>query len=124
MLSRSEPHHTDKERAACRANDDQPDTTLGSPIRTRRRMRRQCIRSTPSSGGARCAVIARDGWRCRICDGLAPTADHLVPRERGVAYSMDNSIACCNACNRIAAGGRGEIRKQENVDYAFPGDPA
>jgi hypothetical protein len=60
-------------------------------------------------------VLARDGWRCRLCkvetprplrgtfEPNAPELDHIVPIARGGAHTRDNTQCACRRCN-IAKG--------------------
>ena len=41
---------------------------------------------------------------CHYCGWPAQTADHVIPRGAGGDNSMDNLVASCNECNRIAGG--------------------
>jgi len=50
------------------------------------------------------AVLARDGGRCRYCGRVARQADHIIPRKRGGADALENLVACCAPCNKIAGG--------------------
>jgi 5-methylcytosine-specific restriction endonuclease McrA len=45
------------------------------------------------------AVLARDGYRCRYCGGLASTTDHVVAKARGGTDDPSNLVACCRSCN-------------------------
>jgi 5-methylcytosine-specific restriction endonuclease McrA len=56
----------------------------------------------------RADVLKRDGGWCQYCGRTAQTADHVIPRTAGGADSMDNLVASCHECNRIA--GRWEFR--------------
>jgi len=45
-------------------------------------------------------VLARDGYRCAYCPGLADTFDHVIPRSRpGGTHSWENVMARCKRCN-------------------------
>lgn len=50
------------------------------------------------------AILARDGYRCRIrgqgCTGEATEVDHIVPPAKGGAvYDPTNLRAACKPCN-------------------------
>ena len=47
----------------------------------------------------RTEVLKRDGRRCRYCGGEANGIDHIVPRSAGGPHTLENVVACCNACN-------------------------
>ena len=49
-------------------------------------------------------VLKRDGYRCRYCGGSAITADHITPRSRRGADTLDNLAATCNDCNQWFRG--------------------
>jgi 5-methylcytosine-specific restriction protein A len=50
------------------------------------------------------AVLARDGYQCAYCGGLATTADHVVPRSRGGSDDPSNLVAACRRCNSRKGG--------------------
>ena len=50
------------------------------------------------------AILARDGYRCRIqgqgCTGEATEVDHIVaPKNGGAVYDPTNLRAACKWCN-------------------------
>lgn len=60
--------------------------------------------SQHSSRGAkwqalRQAVLERDGGVCHYCQGIATTADHLIPKSKGGVDHMENLVASCLPCN-------------------------
>lgn len=45
-------------------------------------------------------IFQRDGFRCRYCgSGDRLTVDHVVPRSKGGANTVDNLVTACAACN-------------------------
>jgi 5-methylcytosine-specific restriction endonuclease McrA len=54
-------------------------------------------------GGAwqelRRVVLARDGWTCYRCGGLADCVDHVQPLSKGGASGFDNCRAIWRPCN-------------------------
>jgi 5-methylcytosine-specific restriction endonuclease McrA len=54
-------------------------------------------RPIPSS--VRDFVYARDGYKCRYCDGPAEALDHIRAFSRGGEDTPDNLAACCQRCN-------------------------
>lgn len=44
-------------------------------------------------------VLARDGWECYICKGVANQVDHLIPKAKGGQDTLENTAAICQACN-------------------------
>ena len=81
--------------------------------------------------GLRGHVLDRDKRVCQYCGAVAIQADHVIPRSAGGADSIDNLVACCSSCNRVA-GGRVfktfeekkwwllATRKIQRNDLAFP----
>lgn len=60
--------------------------------------------SQHSSRGAvwealRQAVLERDQGICHYCQGIATTADHIIPKSKGGEDRMDNLVASCRPCN-------------------------
>lgn len=57
----------------------------------------------------RFAIFRRDGFACRYCGGMAPTAklvvDHVVPVARGGSGHHSNLITACFECNAGKAAG-------------------
>jgi hypothetical protein len=52
------------------------------------------------SSATRERVFARDGYRCRACDGTEDLrVDHVRPRRYGGSNKMDNLQTLCNPCN-------------------------
>lgn len=45
------------------------------------------------------AVLERDQYICAYCQGIATTADHVVPKAQGGEDRMDNLVASCLPCN-------------------------
>lgn len=45
------------------------------------------------------AILARDGYRCFYCGGLATTADHVMPKALGGTDDPSNLVAACLPCN-------------------------
>ncbi len=56
-------------------------------------------------GGLRVEVLRRDGYRCRVCDGLKPGVHHRVP---GVS-KLDMMISLCAACHAKVHRTRGML---------------
>jgi 5-methylcytosine-specific restriction enzyme A len=50
-------------------------------------------------------VLARDGYRCRLCGRPAVEVDHVMPVARGGPSDEANLRALCQRCNR-AKGSR------------------
>ena len=46
----------------------------------------------------------RDNYTCQYCFGPARQADHVIPRRKGGADSLDNLVASCVPCNYTAGG--------------------
>lgn len=55
------------------------------------------------AGYSRTGVLKRDRYRCAYCGCHATTIDHLLPRSRGGAWTWQNTVAACEACNRRKA---------------------
>lgn len=73
------------------------------------------------------AVLARDPvCKTRGCGRPSTHADHIVPRSRGGADTVDNCRGLCASChNRRSAGGRnGELRAVGCDAQGRPLDPA
>jgi hypothetical protein len=51
-------------------------------------------------GWSRQRVLARDGYACAYCRGVAKTIDHLTPVSRGGANTWENTVAACMPCNQ------------------------
>lgn len=49
-------------------------------------------------------TLERDHHICQYCGSHAFQADHVIPRRQGGTDSLDNLVACCLRCNRIAGG--------------------
>ncbi len=51
-------------------------------------------------------IFRRDGFTCQYCGQKTSrlTMDHVVPRYRGGAYSWNNLVSACPACNRRKGG--------------------
>ena len=47
----------------------------------------------------RAAILARDGFVCQWCGGVADSVDHLTPRGRGGGDEPENLVAACMRCN-------------------------
>ena len=48
----------------------------------------------------RLRILARDGYECGYCGGVADSVDHIVSRASGGAmWDAENLIACCKPCN-------------------------
>ena len=47
-------------------------------------------------------VLIRDKHICQYCGEPARQADHVIPRKAGGYDLMDNLVAACASCNRIA----------------------
>lgn len=45
------------------------------------------------------AILLAAARRCAYCDGSANTGDHVVPRSRGGASTVENVVAACSWCN-------------------------
>jgi hypothetical protein len=61
----------------------------------------QRVRVMPA---VRWQVFQRDGWKCVACgrnshDGAILHVDHILPRSRGGADSLDNFQTLCEVCN-------------------------
>jgi 5-methylcytosine-specific restriction endonuclease McrA len=59
-------------------------------------------------------VLARDDWRCYLCDidtrraespfdPTSATVDHVIPLSKGGAHTLDNMRCCCLRCNSAKA---------------------
>lgn len=48
-------------------------------------------------------LLVRDGFKCQYCSVALSmrngTIDHVIPRCRGGAHSLDNTVASCKVCN-------------------------
>lgn len=54
--------------------------------------------------GMRFDVLCRDGFRCRYCgvsveEGALLHVDHVMPKSKGGADSLDNLVTACLDCN-------------------------
>jgi 5-methylcytosine-specific restriction endonuclease McrA len=49
------------------------------------------------------AVLIRDKFVCQYCGEAAHQADHVMPRSKGGADALENLVAVCRTCNRLAA---------------------
>lgn len=47
----------------------------------------------------RARILARDGYRCRYCGGVAQVVDHVLCRAHGGSDDDGNLVACCKRCN-------------------------
>ena len=47
-------------------------------------------------------VLQRDKHICQYCGDKARQADHVIPRRKGGYDHLDNLVACCASCNRVA----------------------
>jgi 5-methylcytosine-specific restriction protein A len=47
-------------------------------------------------------TLQRDHFVCRYCGDSANQADHVIPRKKGGPDHLDNLVACCASCNRVA----------------------
>ena len=47
----------------------------------------------------RLAVLARDGYGCHYCGGLADSVDHVIPKSQGGTDDPSNLVAACIECN-------------------------
>jgi hypothetical protein len=59
---------------------------------------------TASWKALRKSVLKRDRYVCQYCDGRAATADHVIPRRKGGPDTLDNLVAVCHPCNKVAGG--------------------
>lgn len=50
----------------------------------------------------RSETLLRDNFICQYCGDPAPMADHVIPRRRKGPDHIDNLVACCPECNRVA----------------------
>ncbi|KKN38025.1 hypothetical protein LCGC14_0757370 [marine sediment metagenome] len=46
-------------------------------------------------------IFKRDGFCCAYCGSKSSnlTQDHIIPVARGGAYSVENIVPACSACN-------------------------
>lgn len=51
-------------------------------------------------------VLLRDKHVCQYCGEPARQADHVIPRKCGGYDHIDNLVAACSSCNRIAGNNR------------------
>lgn len=50
------------------------------------------------------ATLDRDSHRCRYCGKKAVQADHVIARSKGGQDALENLVACCMRCNKLAGG--------------------
>lgn len=60
-------------------------------------------------------VLARDGYVCAKCGGVADTIDHILPRSLGGGDTPDNLRAMCRRCNSSRGNGT-----RRSLPYASP----
>lgn len=65
---------------------------------------RRVAQTIPVMPALRWQVFQRDGWRCVACglgshDEVILHVDHIIPRSRGGADTMENFQTLCQACN-------------------------
>lgn len=68
-------------------------------------------------------ILRRDGYACQYC-GQHPgvlTIDHVLPKHLGGAYSWDNLVTACPACNH-RKGGR-TLEQAHMRLLRHPGEP-
>lgn len=50
-------------------------------------------------------ILVRDNFKCQFCGTVLSmrngTIDHVFPRSRGGAHSLDNCVASCKTCNNM-----------------------
>jgi 5-methylcytosine-specific restriction endonuclease McrA len=69
----------------------------------------------------RARILARDGYRCWHCGGIADQVDHLLPRSRGGGDEPSNLVAACQPCNLARrGGGRGSSDLGRHYVSGFP----
>jgi 5-methylcytosine-specific restriction endonuclease McrA len=45
-------------------------------------------------------VLEQSQYTCHYCNGVATTADHIVPISSGIEdHSLSNLLPCCITCN-------------------------
>jgi hypothetical protein len=54
----------------------------------------------------RAEVLERDGNTCHYCGDEGTQADHIIPRKKGGADTVDNLVCCCWWCNGAALNKR------------------
>lgn len=59
---------------------------------------------TPEWRLLRRQTLQRDHHACRYCGDRAQQADHVIPRSKGGPDHLNNLVACCRHCNKIAGG--------------------
>ncbi len=50
------------------------------------------------------STLQRDKHDCQYCGAKAHQADHVIPRWKAGPDHLNNLVACCRTCNRIAGG--------------------
>lgn len=50
-------------------------------------------------------ILVRDNFKCQFCGATLSmrngTIDHVYPKSRGGAHSLDNCVASCKVCNNL-----------------------
>jgi 5-methylcytosine-specific restriction endonuclease McrA len=50
-------------------------------------------------------VLEASQWTCHYCNGVANTADHIIPISSGIVnHSLDNLLPACTKCNSSKNG--------------------
>lgn len=44
-------------------------------------------------------VLERDGYRCKYCEGIGTTIDHVIPISQGGITTFSNCVCACEKCN-------------------------
>ncbi len=52
----------------------------------------------------RAAILARDGFACKLCGNPATQVDHIRPKAHGGADDESNLRAICENCHRVKTG--------------------